>query len=91
MDAKQREAKVGDLREWSITSLVKVANLRNWLLIFATGRFAMSSSETLKEELLIGGKDLGAAPPAAGDYGGLGTKPPAAGRFFVIFWKKKLF
>ena len=22
---------------------------------------------------------------------GLGTKPPAAGRFYVIFWKKKLF
>ena len=28
LDAKQREAKVGDLREWSITSLAKVANLR---------------------------------------------------------------
>ena len=39
LDAKQREAKVGDLREWSITSLAKVANLREWLLIFATGRF----------------------------------------------------
>ena len=39
LDAKQREAKVGDLREWSITSLAKVANLRERLLIFATGRF----------------------------------------------------
>ena len=49
LDAKQREAKVGDLRqpsptfanlrEWGITSLAKVANLREWLLIFATGRF----------------------------------------------------
>ena len=28
LDAKQREAKVGDLREWSITSLAKIANLR---------------------------------------------------------------
>ena len=42
LNAKQRKAKVGDLRnlrEWSITSLAKVANLRKWLLIFATGRF----------------------------------------------------
>ena len=41
LDAKQHEAKVGDLREWSITSLAKVAylceslrvvaNLRDWL------------------------------------------------------------
>ena len=28
LDAKQREAKVANLREWSITSLAKVANLR---------------------------------------------------------------
>ena len=32
----------------------------------------------------------GTEPPSAGGYGGLGSKPPAAGRFFVIFWKKKL-
>ena len=31
---------------------------------------------------------MGAEPPAARGYGGLGAKPPAAGRFFVIFWKK---
>ena len=24
-------------------------------------------------------------------YWGLGAKPPAAGRFFIVFWKKKLF
>ena len=34
LDAKQREAKVGDLRQPA-----KVANLREWLLIFETGRF----------------------------------------------------
>ena len=38
LDAKQREAKVGDLREWAITSAT-FASLREWLLIFATGRF----------------------------------------------------
>ena len=34
---------------------------------------------------------LEAGPPAAGGFGGLGAKHPAVGRFFVIFWKKKLF
>ena len=32
---------------------------------------------------------LGAEPPAARGYGGLGAKSPAAGRFLLIFWKKK--
>ena len=34
LDAKQREAKVGDLRQ-----PYGGCNLRKWLLIFATGRF----------------------------------------------------
>ena len=31
---------------------------------------------------------MGAEPPAAGGYGGLGAKPPAAGRFLKVFGKK---
>ena len=34
---------------------------------------------------------MGAEPPAAGGYGGLGALPPVAGQFFVIFWKKSYF
>ena len=33
---------------------------------------------------------MGAGPPAAGGFGGLGAKPPAVGQFFVIFWKKAI-
>ena len=32
---------------------------------------------------------MGAGPPAAGGFGGLGAKARAAGRLFVIFWKEK--
>ena len=45
-NAKRRLAS-GDLREWSLTSLAKVANLRKWLLIFATGHFIGPSTENL--------------------------------------------
>ena len=38
LDAKQREAKVGDLRGWSITSLAKVANLREFSRVVANLR-----------------------------------------------------
>ena len=38
-NVKRRLATFVNLREWSLTSLAKVANLRNWLLIFATCRF----------------------------------------------------
>ena len=31
---------------------------------------------------------MGAEPPAAGGYGGLGVKPPAAGQVFIIFLEK---
>ena len=38
-NAKRRLTTFAYLREWSLTSLAKVANLRKWLLIFVTGRF----------------------------------------------------
>ena len=38
-NAKRRLAIFTKLREWSLTSLAKVANLGEWLLIFVTGHF----------------------------------------------------